>query len=91
MLNDEYDLAVFKGVAIDSRVVRGEQLFVAIVGENKDGHDYIEDAIKQNCAGLLVNFDFSELNLMKDRVPTVSVKNTHEAMKMLARDYRAPL
>jgi UDP-N-acetylmuramoyl-tripeptide--D-alanyl-D-alanine ligase len=33
------------GVATDSRAVRPDSLFVALVGERLDGHDFIADAL----------------------------------------------
>ncbi len=35
---------VAAGVAIDSRAVRGGEVFVALPGARHDGHDYIADA-----------------------------------------------
>ncbi len=88
MLNREFATAVFKGVAIDSRVVGGEQLFVAIEGVTDDGHRYLDDAIGKNCAGLLVNNKFTGIDELKNKVPTVAVDDTHLAMLKLAQNYR---
>ena len=88
LLNMEFATAVFNGVAIDSRVVRGEQLFIAIEGENDNGHRYLGDAVSKNCAGLLVNINFTGINDFKNRVPMVAVDDTHRAMITLAQNYR---
>jgi len=88
LLNMEFATAVFSGVAIDSRVVRGEQLFVAIEGENDDGHRYLGDATEKNCGGILVNNSFTGIDEFKTKVPTVAVDDTHRAMIMLAQNYR---
>ena len=88
MLNNDFATTVFEGIAIDSRVVRGEQLFVAIEGVNDDGHRYLDNAIEKNCAGLLVNNKFTGINEFKNKVPTVAVEDTHLAMTKLAQDYR---
>ncbi len=88
MLNKEFATAVFKGVAIDSRVVGGEQLFVAIEGVSDDGHRYLDDAVGKNCAGLLVNNKFTGIDELKTKVPTVAVDDTHLAMLKLAQNYR---
>lgn len=47
------DFDVF-GVAIDSREVRSGDLFVALKGDNQDGHRYVADAIAKGAAGALV-------------------------------------
>ncbi|HHI03707.1 MAG TPA: UDP-N-acetylmuramoyl-tripeptide--D-alanyl-D-alanine ligase [candidate division Zixibacteria bacterium] len=88
LLNNEFATAVFSGVAIDSRVVRGEQLFVAIEGENDDGHRYIGNVVQKNCAGLLVNNNFTGTDEFKNRVAMVAVDDSHRAMITLAQNYR---
>lgn len=47
--------AKFTGIAIDSRLVTPESLFVAIQGKHFDGHDYIEDAQARGACGALVS------------------------------------
>ena len=36
-----------KNIKIDSNQITEGDLFIAIIGQNKDGHDYIESAIKK--------------------------------------------
>ena len=43
------------GVSIDSRSVRDGQLFVALVGENGDGHDHVAGALQRGASGALVH------------------------------------
>lgn len=42
------------GVALDSRLVRPENLFVALRGEHVDGHDYLEQAFRNGARAALV-------------------------------------
>lgn len=42
------------GVAIDSRAVRGGEVFVALQGERRDGHTYVGDAFEAGAAAALV-------------------------------------
>ena len=42
------------GVATDSRAVRPDSLFVALVGERLDGHDFIADALERGAAAVMV-------------------------------------
>ena len=44
----------FRGVAIDSRAVRPDNLFVALRGPNFDGHDFGAEAVAAGAAALLV-------------------------------------
>jgi UDP-N-acetylmuramoyl-tripeptide--D-alanyl-D-alanine ligase len=49
--------AWFDGVAIDSRVVRAGDLFVALRGERFDGHDYVARAFERGAAAAMVALD----------------------------------
>ena len=42
------------GISTDSRTIRKNQLFVALKGENFDGHDYVPDVLSKGCAGAVV-------------------------------------
>ena len=46
--------AVFSGIAIDSRTLLPDQLFVAICGETHDGHRFTESAVARGGRGVLV-------------------------------------
>ncbi len=43
------------GVSIDSRTVKPGDLFVALVGENGDGHRFVADALAKGAAGAMVH------------------------------------
>lgn len=45
----------FTGVSTDTRSVRPGELFVALVGERFDGHEFVREALKKGAAGVLVN------------------------------------
>ncbi len=44
---------LFSGVCTDSRRVRQGDLFIALLGENFDGHDFIPQAIERGAAGVI--------------------------------------
>ena len=73
----------FTGVSIDSRTINNNNLFFAIVGENNDGHIFVEDAIKNGAAAIIVN------RRLDIKIPQLIVKDTRIALGELARDYRA--
>jgi UDP-N-acetylmuramoyl-tripeptide--D-alanyl-D-alanine ligase len=43
------------GVSIDTRTLKPGDLFVALVGENSDGHAHVADALAKGAAGCLVH------------------------------------
>jgi UDP-N-acetylmuramoyl-tripeptide--D-alanyl-D-alanine ligase len=43
------------GVSIDTRTLRPGDLFVALVGEGRDGHAFVADAIAKGAAGAMVH------------------------------------
>ena len=45
---------VFTGVSTDSRTVGEGNLFVALCGDNFDGHDYVSDAVGRGARGAVV-------------------------------------
>jgi len=42
-------------VVIDSRDVKDNYLFIAIIGENQDGHLYLSDAVKNGASAVIVD------------------------------------
>lgn len=74
------------GVSIDSRTLEAGDLFVAIIGENSDGHAYVEGALTKGAAAALVS-DASDA--MRRAGPLVVVPDTLEALNALGRAARA--
>jgi UDP-N-acetylmuramoyl-tripeptide--D-alanyl-D-alanine ligase len=74
------------GVSIDSRSVRDGQLFVALVGENGDGHTHVAGALAQGAAGAMVH-------KLPDNVPDdarlLVTRDTFTALHDMARFARA--
>lgn len=65
----------------DSRLIQPGDLFVALVGHDEDGHDYIEEAVANGAAAILV-----EREQAMD-VAQFVVSNTREAMALAAANY----
>ena len=82
--------AVFSGVSTDSRTIRPGQLFVPLVGERFDGHDYLDQALSAGAAGALVR---SERNRgdWPIRAAIIAVPDTLEGLGLIARAWREDL
>ncbi len=75
-----------QGVAIDSRKIEKDFLFVPIRGERVDGHSFIPQVMEK---GALVTF--SEENLGDVTYPYIEVASCEASMKKLAAFYRNAL
>ena len=62
-------------IQINSRLVRPGDTFVALKGSVVDGHNYVEDAIKNGATTVVVS------NKQKYSVRTINVKNTNKYLK----------
>lgn len=75
---------VVSHVSIDSRTLKKGSLFVALKGEHADGHDYIEQAIRNGASLILAQ----EGKPVPKGCPAVVVPDTLEALGALAGEYR---
>jgi UDP-N-acetylmuramoyl-tripeptide--D-alanyl-D-alanine ligase len=75
----------FSGVCTDSRVIAPGDLFVALRGENFDGHDYVPQAIGRGAAAALVARPVGS----EREIPQVVVKDTKAALGRLAAAWRS--
>jgi UDP-N-acetylmuramoyl-tripeptide--D-alanyl-D-alanine ligase len=85
----------FDAVSIDSRKLPPGRLFVAIVGEKHDGHDFIPDAIANGARGVMVAESWlkgrpQDRNLMSDTC-IIAVEETTQALGNLAAYQRRKL
>ncbi len=80
--------ATVDGVAIDSRAVRGGELFVAVVAD-RDGHDFVDDALARGAAGHLRSRPLSPPDARS--TPTVVVADTAVALLALGGHARGRL
>ncbi len=84
--------ALFTSVAIDSRQVNSGSLFVAIVGEQNDGHQFLSQAEEQGAVGAMVSVRANETVLQKSGTKPLSqieVEDTTLALGQLAADWRS--
>lgn len=73
--------AEISGITIDSRAVKGGDLFVAIKGERFDGHAFIKSAFEKGAVGCVAN------NAQEE--PCILVEDTLEAYQAIAEYYRS--
>ncbi len=73
----------FEGVSIDTRTIDKRNLFVAIRGQNNDGHKFISEAIRKGAAAVLAHESYVPLDESeKERI--VFVSDTLAALHLLA-------
>lgn len=82
----DVDAASISSISIDSREIAPGALFVAIKGENFDGHDFVAQAIAGGAAAALVSRDRAE---DLGGLPLVVVDDALEGLNALARFNRA--
>src|SRR5947209_12355762 len=75
------------GLSIDTRTIEPGEAFFAIQGENRDGHDFVEAALKAG-AGLAVVARDRQARLPND-APLLIVTDVLAALNDLARAARA--
>lgn len=78
------------GAAVDSRLVRPGELFVALPGERTDGHRFLQAAVVSGAAALLVSVepDAAALATLGD-VTIVAVTDPLAALHAIAAGWRA--
>ncbi|PYK29665.1 MAG: UDP-N-acetylmuramoyl-tripeptide--D-alanyl-D-alanine ligase, partial [Verrucomicrobia bacterium] len=81
--------ASIERISTDSRTIRKGELFVALRGENFDGHKFIDDVAKAGAAGAIVDLDW------KGKAPKnfaiIRGRHTLLAYQNLAANYRKSL
>jgi UDP-N-acetylmuramoyl-tripeptide--D-alanyl-D-alanine ligase len=79
----------FSACAIDSRTLRGGELFVPLPGSRADGHDFVAAALASKAAGSLVD-DSRPRDPAWERAgkPVIAVKDPLRALQSLGRHCR---
>ena len=74
------------GISIDTRSLRPGDLFVALVGENGDGHEFVADALARGASGAMVH---RLPDGLADEAPLLAVADTMRGLRDLATFARA--
>ncbi|GAB3067954.1 UDP-N-acetylmuramoyl-tripeptide--D-alanyl-D-alanine ligase [Virgibacillus ainsalahensis] len=77
-----------KEVITDSRTMMTDALFIPIVGENFDGHDFIDQAIKNGATAILWNRKRGPAESIPADILVFYVDDTTTALQELAANYR---
>ncbi|HIP83560.1 MAG TPA: UDP-N-acetylmuramoyl-tripeptide--D-alanyl-D-alanine ligase, partial [Desulfocapsa sulfexigens] len=85
LVGGDYAHKSFNSIGIDSRRIKSNDIFVAIIGERFDGHDFVEQVVKAG-AGCLIVERLPEIPLT---IPVILVNNTEQALGDLASYRRA--
>ncbi len=72
----------FQGISIDSRTLLPGNLFIAIKGEQFDGHDFAENAAKNGASAVVVDHPLDV------SIPQIQVPDTLEALGKLSSHWR---
>lgn len=73
------------GISTDTRTIRKGDLFVALVGENFDGHNFLQTAKENGAAAFVVSNPMAAAGLA---IPTFVVDDTLVALGKLATSWR---
>ncbi len=76
-------------LSTDSRTLKRGELFVALRGENFDGHNFLESAAKAGAAGAIVESDWK--GELPKNFALVRTKDTLQAYQQIAGNYRKSL
>ncbi len=74
----------FSGISIDSRNVQKGGLFIAIKGEKKNGHQFIEEAIKKGALAIILSERGDEIKSLKNSLGIIKVGDTLKALQNIA-------
>ncbi|MBR2840701.1 MAG: UDP-N-acetylmuramoyl-tripeptide--D-alanyl-D-alanine ligase, partial [Bacilli bacterium] len=69
----------FKDIKINSKRIVNNDIFIPIIGNNKDGHDFIEESIKNGCI-LFLSSKYIEVNF-----PYILVEDTTKVLSLIAK------
>ncbi|RKY42932.1 MAG: hypothetical protein DRP85_00990 [Candidatus Makaraimicrobium thalassicum] len=75
------------GFSMDSRTIRPGQFFIAVKGENFNGHDFVDEAVKKGASGLIIEHPWkTALGKKADHV--IVVEDIRKAMGLIAAEIR---
>ena len=80
--------ATVEGIVIDSRKANKNNAFVAIIGENLDGHKFIDAAYENGCRTFIISDKDAVLPVNKEVINVIVVEYTQLAMGHMGAYYK---
>ena len=74
-------------IVIDSRKANKDNVFVAVIGENLDGHQFMQSAYENGCKTFIKNAS-SSIKLNSSDINLIEVKDTQIALGDIAKYYK---
>ena len=81
--------ATIEEIVIDSRKANENSAYVAIIGENLDGHSFIESAYNNGCRTFIISNSKASLPIRKDVINVILVEDTQKAMGDIGQCYKS--
>lgn len=81
---EQYNAFSINNVCTDSRKIQKGDLYIALIGETFDGHQFIQEVISKGASALIVS---KPLEIIEG-IPTIVVDDTLHALGQLALFYR---
>ena len=75
------------GVSTDTRTIKQNELFIALVGENFDGHKFLSTAIEKKASAVVIS-DEKYIEEIDNTVSVFVVRDTKKALQDLAHFHR---
>jgi UDP-N-acetylmuramoyl-tripeptide--D-alanyl-D-alanine ligase len=77
------------GISTDSRLVERGNIFIALQGENFDGHDFVRKVVEKGATSVIIsNTSMPDLEKLDKAVSVIKVSDTLQALGDLAHNYR---
>jgi UDP-N-acetylmuramoyl-tripeptide--D-alanyl-D-alanine ligase len=79
-----------RGISKDTRTIRRGDIYIALKGENFDGHEFVDIAAAKGASGLIVSSEsgLQSMTGLRSSVPMLVVSDTRKALIAAAREYR---
>ena len=74
---------IIKSIEFDSRKVVDGSLFVAVKGENADGHTFINKAIENGASAIIYN----DHSFGEEKITTIKTPNTRKALSIVTSNF----
>src|SRR5574344_503683 len=85
ILDEEFIKNKIKGISINTRSIKQNEISIALKGKNYDGHSFIREAIEKKCSCIIIdNADY----LIDTKIPIIKVSNTYDTLIKLGTYYR---